>query len=299
MIFTTEHLLRAKDYNFDKPRPIRWIQRKEDGFRVFVRRQVDGRFTCLTRNGKTDFYPELVSKMYGDVFADTVPYDSVIDCELCALDASRQSTDLPTLLKERRFASLKLTAFAVPIWDGKRIDDMGDAMRFAGSVGVDFVWTMMVAANPAIPSMIDRHSAEQLLRSYADPHGAEGLMLKEGHYDGWWKLKRKRRLDVYVTDTLESDSDTWSGGLKSICIAVRDGDKDIDLGQVGSGFEGEFRMQVDRHTLPGKVAEIECDGMAGAGKLRFPRFIRWRDDKSPLECTVEQLEALRRKAGDD
>lgn len=49
------------------------------------------------------------------------------------------------------------------------------------------------------------------------------------------------------------------------------------------------RLEMD--SLLNKVAEIAYDSIPNkGGKLRFPRFSRWRDDKDKIDCTEDQLD---------
>ena len=93
---------------------------------------------------------------------------------------------------------------------------------------------------------------------------------------------------------MQSFSSTHFGGLQGINIAVYKDNKVHDLGQVGSGFDLEYRKSLDtkekRNELIGKVCEVAFDSIAANGKLRFPRFIRWRTDKNLKSCTMEQFE---------
>ena len=52
-----------------------------------------------------------------------------------------------------------------------------------------------------------------------------------------------------------------------------------------SGFDDELR-EVLNETYVGKVIEVKCNEIfKDTGKLRHPRFLRFRDDKDPDECT--------------
>ena len=63
----------------------------------------------------------------------------------------------------------------------------------------------------------------------------------------------------------------------------------LEVGEC-SGFDEEVRefMTDYRDTLIGGVIEVKANELfSDTGKLRHPRFLRFRDDKSPLECTLK------------
>ena len=68
------------------------------------------------------------------------------------------------------------------------------------------------------------------------------------------------------------------------------GDK-VHVLEVGecSGFDEEAREYMTEHKseLIGDVIEVKANEIfKDTGKLRHPRFLRFRTDKSPLECTL-------------
>lgn len=117
----------------------------------------------------------------------------------------------------------------------------------------------------------------------------EGWVCKLHHMEGWYKLKPVKTVDAFVIGTETSTEASHYGGLKSIAVAVWNGKHIEEIASVGSGFEQEYRMSVDRKSLMYKVAEVAYDCVAADGKLRFPRFIRWREDKDWRQCTKDQL----------
>lgn len=70
------------------------------------------------------------------------------------------------------------------------------------------------------------------------------------------------------------------------------GGEDVRILEVGecSGFDEEVREYMTNHkfSLIGDVVEVKANEIfKDTGKLRHPRFLRFRTDKSPLECTLK------------
>ena len=74
------------------------------------------------------------------------------------------------------------------------------------------------------------------------------------------------------------------GRLGALVCAGTDDGKDITV-NVGSGFSDSDRdiLYSDRNLVIGRTVEILCDVITqnqdGTYSLRFPRFVRFRDDK--------------------
>lgn len=61
--------------------------------------------------------------------------------------------------------------------------------------------------------------------------------------------------------------------------------KVLEVGEC-SGFDDELRANLSHYDYKGKVIEVKCNEIfKDTGKLRHPRFLRFRDDKDPEECT--------------
>ena len=67
------------------------------------------------------------------------------------------------------------------------------------------------------------------------------------------------------------------------------GDQLIEIARVGGGFSDADRRWTEAEVM-GRVCEVRYDCVMARGRLRFPRFIQWRDDKPSNECTMEQLQ---------
>ena len=276
-------MLKARNYNGKAI--IKFIEEKMDGHRVYISKTKSS-ITAITRSD-CDIWPSLQGISFADKIR-SLPDSTELDCELYAI--GRQATDVKTMINDHDPA-LTLCPFAIPAWGGwdfrdepyeacrAKIEELG----FTPPVRRKDLETFFCLDEP----LTDEDIKE--LKDEARRNKIEGFVLKEAHYNGWWKLKPTSTVDCFVVDYEISTSDTWAGGLKSIIVAVYDQSETLIIANVGSGFEGEFRMSVNPKNLIGKVCEVSFDSLAAKGRLKFPRFICWRDDKNILECTKEQL----------
>ena len=155
----------------------------------------------------------------------------------------------------------------------------------------------------------------------ARERGNEGLLLKRrgSRYQGgkrggdWLKVKKAfATLDVVVT-AAEQGHGKRATMLSDYTFAVRQGERLLNIGKAYSGLtDGEireltrlFRSMVKekygRTVLvePRVVLEVAFDGIQKSARhksgyaLRFPRILRWRQDKTAAEIdTLEEVAAL-------
>jgi bifunctional non-homologous end joining protein LigD len=157
----------------------------------------------------------------------------------------------------------------------------------------------------------------------AGQQGLEGVMAKRkastyqpgGRSPDWLKFKVVFDADVVIVGWTEGEGNR-SGSLGSLVMSVyRDGDL-VYVGNVGTGFnkgsleetmkllgdmdetEPAFPAEVIRSTpelrwvhwvAPSLVAMVEHRQLTSAGRLRAPAFKGFRDDKTPEQCTYDQL----------
>lgn len=165
--------------------------------------------------------------------------------------------------------------------------------------------SLLEAMQPAIEKMpnvellphlqvdLDDHEGRSVFERYCREMveaGYEGVMIKDldapylcKRSTSWMKYKPTITVDLEVVG-LEEGTGRNKGRLGAlVCNGVDDG-KEITV-NVGSGFSDEERDQYwqYRNLVVGRTAEILCDVITqnqdGTYSLRFPRFVRFRDDK--------------------
>lgn len=120
--------------------------------------------------------------------------------------------------------------------------------------------------------------------------GFEGIMIKDPdapyrckRTTDWLKWKPVITVDLEVVD-VEEGTGRNVGRLGALVCSGTDLGKDITV-NVGSGFSDSDRVDFwrDRAFVTGRTVEILCDAVTsnqdGSYSLRFPRFVRFRDDK--------------------
>lgn len=130
--------------------------------------------------------------------------------------------------------------------------------------------------------------------------GSEGWVLKDGNLHNWRKLKIERTIDCVVCGYEDGDG-KYLGLLGSLRVGVyHESGLLVEVANV-SGMTDEERVRMTEEVIPlldspdysgTLVCEVTYQYVGSGGRLRHPRFVRWRDDKSPWDCKTSQDHAL-------
>lgn len=142
--------------------------------------------------------------------------------------------------------------------------------------------------------------------AFVKEHKLEGLIAKlltsryvAGRSSAWIKLKPVRSVSAIVSGTDQGEGARAStfGALHLVLLA--EDNTLVSIGKVGSGFDNkDLVLVLDRisDTSRPLVVEVEFQDVSPDKKLRFPVFKGIRDDKSLLDCTLDQLDSIAPKS---
>ena len=165
------------------------------------------------------------------------------------------------------------------------------------------------------PRTVDRAEAEPWLQ------GAEGVIAKEldapyrpGERTGMVKVKRVRTIDSVVVGWRPGKEE---GTLGSLILGLYNGDGELQVVGHSSGFRAKQKRELPGFLAPYEtgergsgdpsrwdsgrelewinvrpelVAEVSFDHVSGHRIRHGAKFKRWREDKPPKECTLDQLQ---------
>ncbi len=294
---------------------VKRLEPKLDGVRVLMvvlppSGMFDGNATCYSRNGKifenfTHIEEQILNNIRQLISAadGTSRIPSGLLTEGFVLDGEVVGNSFQELMRQARrkenvaaedsvfhvFDILPLADFKRGYWNAqlyKRIE----LLR-----GMEGAFNKMpnVELLPHLRVNLDEHEGRSVFERYCRDMveaGYEGVMIKdlEAPYvckrsTFWMKYKPTITVDLEVIG-LEEGTGRNKGRLGAlVCNGVDDG-KEITV-NVGSGFSDSERDQLweDRNLVFGRTVEILCDVITqnqdGTYSLRFPRFVRFRDDK--------------------
>jgi len=148
--------------------------------------------------------------------------------------------------------------------------------------------------------------------------GVEGIMAKKKdslyepgkRSNNWLKIKQVKTCDCVVFGYTSGEGNRGET-FGSLVLGLYDGEKPVFIGKVGTGFSAEIieklkqildKYKVEKVTLQGVdidreitwlkgsvVCEVGYQSITEDEKLRIPVFRNIRDDKDPLECTIDQI----------
>jgi ATP-dependent DNA ligase len=190
-----------------------------------------------------------------------------------------------------------------------------------------FVEISETAAALLSPSTPERALAERWMRELG-PSGLDGVIAKlagspylSGDRSAMMKVKRLRTADCVVGGFRWAQKEGKIGGrIGSLLLGLYDDDGRLDHVGFCSSFNAEERLELERIVLPlreppgftGKapggpsrwaqgrsteweplrpvlVCEVRYDHFSGGRFRHGTKFLRWRPEKKPAQCTFEQV----------
>ncbi len=260
--------------------------------------------TCYSRNGKVfenfthieDQVRSNFTKMVRKIGKADVSYGMVFDGEVIGntfQELMRQARRKDNVQAEDSvfniFDIIPINDFRRGHWNAqlsKRIKMLEDIRPIIDSMpNVELLPHIMVDLDTAAGrDQLDRYAKDQV------NNGFEGIMIKDvdAPYECkrntfWMKWKPTITVDLEVIGVEEGTGRNQGRLGALVCNGVDDG-KEITV-NVGSGFSDSDRDNYwrDSNLIIGRTAEILCDVITqnqdGTYSLRFPRFVRFRDDK--------------------
>ncbi len=269
---------RPKVHNFKPKKSIRWAQVKENGYRVTVVREMDGSIVCFGK--KEDYWQDLKEHIVLSKMFRTIPRGSAFDGELYLPGV--HATGVITAIKDRD-ELLKFSPFAIPFF---ALADYRDKEL----PQINFILKELGFVHPTTTVVMETVDPQWWL-SEARLLNIEGYVFKNQHYDEWYKLKPQKTVDLVVTGWFEGKGKYW-GEMGGVIGSLPDtSGKMQQIARVGGGWNDEERADLTEDDVLGKVIEVEYQEVAAQGRLQFPRFLRFRDDKAAKDCTMDQLES--------
>ena len=308
--------LATNSENRPEMKGVKRLEPKLDGVRVLMvvlppSGMFDGTAVCYSRNGKVfDNFTHIEGQVLNNVrqlvsaAGRTEGIQSGILNEGFVLDGEVVGNSFQELMRQARrkenvaaedsvfhvFDILPLADFKRGHWNAQLYKRIELLRNMQGA----FDKMPNVEQLPNLRVNLDEHEGRSVFERYCRDMveaGYEGVMIKdlEAPYickrsTFWMKYKPTITVDLEVIGLEEGTGRNKDRLGALVCHGVDDG-KEITV-NVGSGFSDAERDSLweDRNLIVGRTVEILCDVITqnqdGTYSLRFPRFVRFRDDKA-------------------
>jgi DNA ligase D-like protein (predicted ligase)/DNA ligase D-like protein (predicted 3'-phosphoesterase) len=291
-----------------------WIfEIKWDGFRALA--YINKKVTLMSRNNKdlTDNFPELqeLKQLTQNVVLDgeiVVIKDGKASFQ--AIQERGKAVKTRDIQNERIASPAEYIVFDILEKDGKPLMSLPLTERKK-----ILQESLREGEHVAISDLIEE-KGEAYFKA-AMEKGIEGIIAKRkdssyqpGLRSGdWLKIKKLKSCDCVIFGFTKGTG-VRTRTFGALILGLYDKEKPVFVGKVGTGFSEETlktlmakfkNLETEKAPFktrfpdeitwlkPKLVCEINYDMVTKDRKLRMPRFHRLRQDKSPSECTLEQL----------
>jgi ATP-dependent DNA ligase len=247
-----------------------WIEEKLDGWRMMLwKGNAYGRNLDVVGQRK-NWWNNLPDHI------KSLAKDFPIDGEL--IWPGHEATDVPTAMKavnpELRFIGFRLANIELPPHEHTlRIQPLG----------------ITVPKLLALSYLDNRTVKDMDLKRMAIANSWEGFILKEKYtVPTWWKFKVEDSYDLVIMDITWPTAGKYKtkGWIKSLKCGSHVKGELVEIANV-SGMKEDVRSKISEKDI-GRVIEVKANLFASKGKLKHPRFIRWRDDKNAKDCEINR-----------
>jgi hypothetical protein len=222
----------------------------------------------------TNIYHQLDKHEVVRAFYDSQPGNGnkVLYCELYA--PGQPASEVKSWLADGCGHLLSIEAFASP--DLAEECTLEQVRDYCEDCGIQF--TPFIMLND-VEGTIDE-AYEGAIR-YPD---VEGVVFKDGNLLNWTKRKPTPTTDLVVKGYKDAKVGKYLGLVGAVECGLYGDDRIV---AAVSGMDDATREEIsaNEEKYLGKVMEVRYQYVGSGGRLRHPRFVRFRDDKRAEECT--------------
>ncbi len=284
----------------------RFCDYKYDGIRAQIHNSEEG-ITIFNRKGD-DITSKFANDLVEVIKKNSDPVDWIADGEIYPIDADGNPAEFKNIMS-RIHGKTDDVIYRNPV-----TIKLFDCMMYGGQPvfedDLDTRWETlkMHFDNSLVAKMIEINSHEEMLEVYNDAieAGFEGVIVKDpemiyefgARSKGWLKYKPPMvEVDAIITGATMGTGKR-AGVYGAYDISIKDGDNLISVGKVGSGFTDSdltfLTQEYNRLGAGNLIIEVKGDMLtkneSGDYGLRFPRYVKYRDDKEEPTQLKEILE---------
>jgi bifunctional non-homologous end joining protein LigD len=280
----TQAILRSKAYLFEP---------KLDGYRALCQKKAGIlRFTSRNNRDITGDFPELS-------IGHLIKADCTLDGEIVVYDQEGNPSFVLIQQRKQRRQPPTYVAFDILELEGR------DLRRLPLSTRKQLL-ARIIEDGKNLQTMPSTENGEELWKVVI-ARGLEGVIAKkkESVYvnersRSWLKIKLEKTVDCVIIGYA-----TKTRKIASLALGLYDGGVLTYIGQVGTGFSDPLLERLGRQlieasnnatlpknvrpVIPDHVCEVRYLQFTNDRRLRAPVFLRLRDDKAAVECTMDQV----------
>jgi len=284
----------------------RFCDYKYDGIRAQIHNSENG-ITIFNRKGD-DITSKFANDLIPIIVENSDPVDWIVDGEIYPVDDEGNPAEFKNIMSRIHGKTDEV------IYRNSVTIRLFDCLMYGGQPvfedNLDTRWETlkMHFGNSLVAKMIEITSQEEMLEVYSDAieAGFEGVIVKDPNmiYEfgarskGWLKYKPPMvEVDAIITGATMGTGKR-AGVYGAYDISIKDGDNLVSVGKVGSGFTDSdltfLTQEYNRLGAGNLIIEVKGDMLtkneSGEYGLRFPRYVKYRDDKEEPTQLKEILE---------